>query len=222
MKLGRSGIIAKKIAMTQIFDKNGQVTPVTLIEVVENVVLSVTPNSNNNYSRVQLAAYDQKSHRVSKSVAGIFKNLNVLPKRKIKEFKIHRNEPIHIGQSLSVEYFKKGQYVDITGTSIGKGYSGVMKRHNFKGLEASHGVSSSHRSAGSTGQCQDPGRVFKEKKMSGQLGNKKVTKQNIFIVDIDTELNLLVVRGAVPGCKNSYLYVRDAIKKTFLYIATKV
>lgn len=222
MKLSRSGIIAKKIAMTQIFDKNGQVTPVTLIEIVENVVLSVRLNSSNNYSRVQLAAYDQKSHRVSKSAAGIFKKLNVLPKRKIKEFKIHRNEPMQVGQSLSVQHFKKGQYVDITGTSIGKGYSGVMKRHNFKGLEASHGVSSSHRSAGSTGQCQDPGRVFKGKKMSGQLGNKKVTKQNVFVVDIDTELNLLVVRGAVPGCKNSYLYVKDAIKKTFLYIGTKV
>ena len=151
--------------------------------------------------------------RLSKSIRGIFEKAKVAPKKKIKEFSINKKYTLKVGDVINVNHFKKGQYVDITGTSIGKGYAGVMKRHNFKGLEASHGVSVSHRSAGSTGQCQDPGKLFKGKKMAGRLGGEKVTKQNILIVDIDSELNVLLVKGAVPGNKNGYLYIRDAIKK---------
>jgi large subunit ribosomal protein L3 len=213
MKESRCGVIAKKIGMTQIFKENGEVVPVTVLHVDENVVLSVRNQEKDGYNGLQLAAFDQKVQRLSKSIKGMFEKAKVLPKKKIKEFVIDKKYALKVGDKIDVNHFKKGQYLDITGTSIGKGFAGVMKRHNFKGLEASHGVSVSHRSAGSTGQCQDPGRVFKGKKMAGQLGNKKVTKQNILVVDIDSKLNILLVKGAVPGSKNGYLYIRDAIKK---------
>jgi large subunit ribosomal protein L3 len=213
MKESRCGVIAKKIGMTQIFKDNGEVIPVTVLHVDENVVLSVKNEEKNGYDSLQIAAFDQKMQRLSKSIRGIFEKAKVAPKKKIKEFSINKKYALKVGDVINVNHFKKGQYVDITGTSIGKGYAGVMKRHNFKGLEASHGVSVSHRSAGSTGQCQDPGKVFKGKKMAGRLGGEKVTKQNILIVDIDSELNVLLVKGAVPGNKNGYLYIRDAIKK---------
>ena len=213
MKESRCGVIAKKIGMTQIFKENGEAVPVTVLHVDENVVLSVRNQEKDGYNSLQLAAFDQKVQRLSKSIKGIFEKAKVLPKKKIKEFVIDKKYALKVGDKIDVNHFKKGQYLDITGTSIGKGFAGVMKRHNFKGLEASHGVSVSHRSAGSTGQCQDPGKVFKGKKMAGQLGNKKVTKQNILVVDIDSKLNILLVKGAVPGSKNGYLYIRDAIKK---------
>lgn len=213
MKESRCGVIAKKIGMTQIFKENGEAVPITVLHVDQNVVLSVRNKEKDGYNSLQLAAFDQKVQRLSKSIKGIFEKAKVLPKKKIKEFVINKKYALKVGDKIDVNHFKKGQYLDITGTSIGKGFAGVMKRHNFKGLEASHGVSISHRSAGSTGQCQDPGRVFKGKKMAGQLGNKKVTKQNILVVDIDSKLNILLVKGAVPGTKNGYLYIRDAIKK---------
>ena len=213
MKESRCGVIAKKIGMPKIFKDNGEVIPVTVLHVDENVVLSVKNEEKNGYDSLQIAAFDQKMQRLSKSIRGIFEKAKVAPKKKIKEFSINKKYALKVGDVINVNHFKKGQYVDITGTSIGKGYAGVMKRHNFKGLEASHGVSISHRSAGSTGQCQDPGKVFKGKKMAGRLGGEKVTKQNILIVDIDSELNVLLVKGAVPGNKNGYLYIRDAIKK---------
>ena len=213
MKESRCGVIAKKIGMTQIFKENGEVVPVTVLHVDENVVLSVRNQEKDGYNGLQLAAFDQKVQRLSKSIKGMFEKAKVLPKKKIKEFVIDEKYALKVGDKIDVNHYKKGQYLDITGASIGKGFAGVMKRHHFKGLEASHGVSVSHRSAGSTGQCQDPGRVFKGKKMAGQLGNKKVTKQNILVVDIDSKLNILLVKGAVPGSKNGYLYIRDAIKK---------
>ena len=213
MKESRCGVIAKKIGMTQIFRENGEVVPVTVLHVDENIVLSVKKDERNGLNNLQIAAFDQKVQRVTKSIRGIFEKAKMAPKKKIKEFPISKKYVLKVGDIIDVNHFKKGQYVDITGTSIGKGYAGVMKRHNFKGLEASHGVSISHRSGGSTGQCQDPGKVFKGKKMAGRLGGEKVTKQNILIVDIDSELNVLLVKGAVPGNKNGYLYIRDAIKK---------
>lgn len=213
MKGNRCGVIAKKIGMTQIFKQNGEVIPVTVLHVDENLVLSVKNQEKSDYNSLQLAAFDQKAQRLSKSIKGIFEKAKILPKKKIKEFTVNKKYTLKVGDKIGVNHFKKGQYIDVTGTSIGKGYAGVMKRHNFKGLEATHGVSISHRSAGSTGQCQDPGRVFKGKKMAGQMGNRRVTKQNIFVVDIDNELNILLVKGAVPGSKNGYLYIRDAIKK---------
>jgi large subunit ribosomal protein L3 len=213
MKINRTGLIAKKVGMTQIFKENGEVIPVTMILVDENIVLSVKTKEKNGYNGVQLAAFDQKLQRLSKSVKGSFEKAKVSAKKKMREFVVHENNLLKVGDKVDVNHFKKDQYVDITGLSIGKGYAGTMKRHNFKGLEATHGVSISHRSAGSTGQCQDPGRVFKGKKMAGQMGNKKVTTQNIKVIDIDSEFNLLVVKGAVPGCNNGYLYIKDAIKK---------
>jgi len=213
MRENRCGVIAKKIGMTQIFKENGEVVPVTLLHVDTNVVLSVNHHEKEGRESIQISAFDQKLHRVNKSILGLFKKADVTPKKRIKEVFVRKGHSLKVGDKIDVQHFRKGQYLDITGTSIGKGFAGVMKRHNFKGLEASHGVSASHRSAGSTGQCQDPGRVFKGKKMAGQLGNKKVTKQNILLVDIDVELNVLLVRGSVPGSKRGYLYIRDAIKK---------
>ena len=217
MKVNRSGVIARKLGMSQIYKDNGEVIPVTIIHVDENVVLNVKTQERGRYNALQLASFKQKPQRLKKSIRGLFEKAKVEPKRKIKEFTVNEKCLLKVGEKIDVNHFKKGQYVDITGTSIGKGYAGVMKRHNFAGLEASHGVSVKHRSGGSTGQCQDPGRVFKGKKMAGQMGNKKVTKQNIQVVDIDQELNLLIVKGAVPGHKNSYLYIRDAIKKATPY-----
>ncbi len=213
MKANRSGMIAKKLGMSQIYKDNGDVVPVTIIHVDENVVLSVKTKEKYGYNALQVASFKQKPQRLKRSIGGLFEKSKVEPKKKIREFTVAEKHLLKVGEKIGVDHFKKGQYVDITGTSIGKGFAGVMKRHNFAGLEASHGVSASHRSAGSTGQCQDPGKVFKGKKMPGQMGNKKVTKQNIQVVDIDQELNLLVVKGAVPGHKNGYLFIRDAIKK---------
>ena len=217
MRANRSGVIAKKLGMSQIYEDNGGVVPVTIIHVDENVVLSIKTEGKDGYNALQLASFKQKTQRLKKGIKGLFEKAKVEPKKKIKEFAVVKKHLLKVGEKIGVDHFKKGQYIDVTGTSIGKGYAGVMKRHNFGGLEASHGVSASHRSGGSTGQCQDPGKVFKGKKMAGQMGNKKVTKQNIQIVDIDQELNLLIVKGAIPGHKNSYLYIRDAIKKASPY-----
>lgn len=217
MKTSRSGLIARKIGMSQIYKDNGEAVPVTIIRVEENVVLSTRTKERDGYNAVQLAAFAQKPQRLNKSIRGLFEKASVEAKSKIKEFLVAEKHLLEIGCKLGADHFKPGQYVDITGTSIGKGYAGVMKRHNFRGLEASHGVSISHRSAGSTGQRQDPGRVFKGKKMAGRMGGDKVTTQNIQVVDIDLDLNLLVVKGAVPGNKNGYLYIRDAIKKALPY-----
>lgn len=217
MRESRCGVIAKKVGMTQVFKDNGEVVPVTLLHLATNVVLSIKCHEKKDYASVQVSAFDQKSHRLNKSILGLFKKSGVTPKKKIKEFRISKNNSLKVGDQIDVTHFSKGQYLDITGTSIGKGYAGVMKRHNFKGLEASHGVSVSHRSAGSTGQCQDPGRVFKGKKMSGQLGDAKVTQQNVLLVDVDAALNILLVKGSVPGSKRGYLYIRDAIKKVLPY-----
>jgi large subunit ribosomal protein L3 len=217
MKTSRSGLIARKIGMSQIYKDNGEAVPVTIIRVEENVVLSTRTKERDGYNAVQLAAFAQKPQRLNKSIRGLFEKASVEAKSKIKEFLVAEKHLLEIGCKLGADHFKPGQYVDITGTSIGKGYAGVMKRHNFRGLEASHGVSISHRSAGSTGQRQDPGRVFKGKKMAGRMGGDKVTTQNIQVVDIDLDLNLLIVKGAVPGNKNGYLYIRDAIKKALPY-----
>ncbi|WPX96782.1 50S ribosomal protein L3 [Candidatus Bandiella euplotis] len=217
MKLSRSGVIAKKIGMSQIYKENGEAVPVTIIRVEENVVLSIKNKAKHGYNAVQVASFDQKPQRLNRSIKGLFEKANVAPKAKIKEFIVAEKYLLEVGCKIGVDHFKKGQCVDITGTSIGKGYAGAMKRHNFRGLEASHGVSISHRSAGSTGQRQDPGRTFKGKKMAGRMGGKVVTTQNIEVVDIDQELNLLVVKGAVPGNKQGYIYIRDAIKKALSY-----
>jgi len=205
-----SKFICQKVGMSQIFMENGTVIPVTILSVQKNYVVSAHQHEKRNI--VQIAAFEQKSHRVKKPILGIFKKSKISPKKIIKSF-ITKDLSIKTGDVRDVTYFKIGQFVDITGKTLGKGFSGVMKRHNFSGLEASHGVSLKHRSGGSTGQCQDPGKVFKGKKMAGRQGGTNNTIQNIKIINIDVERELLVVAGSVPGPKNNYLIIKQAIKK---------
>jgi large subunit ribosomal protein L3 len=197
--------------MSQVFSKSGELIPVTILNVEENAVVFAKEGKDRSF--VQLAAFEQKQQRLSKSVRGVFAKANVTPKKIIKEFTVDTKDMLKIGDLLGADFFKANQFVDVTGKSVGKGFAGVMKRHNFKGLEASHGVSVSHRSAGSTGQCQDPGRVFKGKKMAGRLGGVNKTVQNVEIIEVDLDLQLLILKGSVPGNKGGYLFVKDAVKK---------
>lgn len=203
------GIICQKISMTQIFNKNGSILPVTLLWVDNNYIIGKREYENG--IGIKVASFYKKKIKISKN---IFNKLIINYKKIIKEFRVKKSPKYKLGDKINAKDFTIGQFLDITGYSIGKGFAGVIKRHNFKGLEASHGVSVSHRSAGSTGQCQDPGKVFKGKKMSGHLGNKQVTIQNLEIIDIDCTLNIIVVKGSVPGYNKSYLYIRDSIKKS--------
>ena len=177
---------------------------------------NIKTSEKDGYNAIQLASIDTNkdiSH-INKPQRKIFSSVKINPKKIIKEFRVDNNNILEIGTKLNADHFKVDQFVDASSVSIGKGFAGVMKRHNFGGLRASHGVSISHRSHGSTGQNQDPGRVFKGKKMAGRMGNRKVTKQNLRVVDIDSENNLLIVKGSVPGKKNSVIYLKDSIKKS--------
>lgn len=209
----RTGIIAKKVGMTRLFDEQGQHIPVTVLQADECQVVNQKTEEKDGYNALQLGLGQVKSKNVKKPQQGYFNKQNVAPKHKLKEFRIDQDAFLEVGDVLSVEHFHAGQFVDVTGTSIGKGFAGVMKRHNFGGLRASHGVSISHRSHGSTGNRQDPGKVFKGKKMAGHLGAKRVTVQNLRVVLTDPEKNVIFIRGAVPGSKGSYVYIRDAVKK---------
>ena len=210
----RTGIIGTKIGSTSYHNDDGSVVPVTLVKVDQCVVSGVKTMERDGYFAVQLASIDKRSKNpnINKPQKKLFSILNILNKKIIKEFRVIEENLLEIGSSLGVSHFKTSQKIDVTGISIGKGFAGVMKRHNFGGLRASHGVSASHRSHGSTGNCQDPGRVFKGKKMAGHMGNVKVTKQNLRIVDIDHENNLIVIKGSVPGKKNTTLFIKDAVK----------
>jgi len=207
----RVGLIAKKLGMSTLLDSSGGMVPVTLLKVDSCQVINSKKVSN--VHKVEVGAFDMRSGKVSKSRKGYFSKAKISPKKKVCEFRVSEDATLEAGQILDVNHFVKGQYIDVIGTSVGKGFAGVMKRHNFSGLRASHGVSVSHRSHGSTGQCQDPGKVFKGKKMAGHMGSKRVTKQNIKIVDIDVENNLIVVKGSVPGHKSSILVLKDAVKR---------
>lgn len=209
----RTGLIAKKLGMSRIFETDGTHTPVTVLSVEDLRVVDVRTQERDGYSAVQLGTGAAKSKRVSKPLKGHFAKANVEPKKKLAEFRVSDDCVLSVGDELSVEHFVVGQYVDVCGTSNGKGFAGVMKRHNFAGLEASHGVSITHRAAGSTGQRQDPGKVFKGKKMAGHMGAERVTVQNLKIAAVDVANGLIMVRGGVPGCENSWLYVTDAVKK---------
>ena len=210
----RTGIIGTKIGSTSYFNDDGTMTPVTLVKVEDCIVSAVKTKEKNGYFAVQLASIDneQKNPNIKKPQKKLFSSLNIKPKKIVKEFRVIEKNLLEIGSSLNVNHFEKDQKIDVTGISIGKGFAGVMKRHNFGGLRASHGVSASHRSHGSTGNCQDPGRVFKGKKMAGHMGNTQVTKQNLKIVDIDIDNNLLAIKGSVPGKKNTTVFLKDAIK----------
>jgi large subunit ribosomal protein L3 len=209
----RTGLIARKEGMTRIFDADGRHVPVTVLKIDSCQVIAHRTEEKDGYTAVQLGAGQAKIKRTAKSNRGHFAKAKVEPKKKVAEFRVSNENLPEIGVELSAKHFIPGQFVDVCGTSIGKGFAGAMKRHNFSGMRASHGVSISHRAHGSTGQCQDPGKVFKGKKMAGQMGNERVTTQNLEIVAIDEEDNLILVKGAVPGAKSGWVLISDAVKK---------
>ncbi|GAA6188158.1 50S ribosomal protein L3 [Litorivita sp. NS0012-18] len=209
----RSGIIAKKVGMTRLFMEDGKQIPVTVLQMENLQVVDQRTAERDGYTAVQLGAGAAKAKRTSKAMRGHFAKAGVEPKRKVAEFRVSAENLIAIGEEISAEHYVVGQKVDVAGTSIGKGFQGAMKRHNFGGLRASHGVSISHRSHGSTGQCQDPGKVFKGKKMAGHMGAVRVTTQNLEVVKTDAERGLVMVKGAVPGSKGGWVTVKDAVKK---------
>ena len=211
----RSGVIAKKVGMTRLFLEDGRQVPVTVLQLDNLQVVAQRTPEKDGYSAVQLGAGSVKAKRVSKAMRGHFSAASVEPKRKVAEFRVDPENLIGVGEEITADHYFAGQYVDVAGTSIGKGFAGAMKRHNFGGLRASHGVSISHRSHGSTGQCQDPGRVFKGKKMAGHMGAARVTTQNLEVVKTDSTRGLIMVKGAVPGAKGGWVTVKDAVKKPF-------
>ncbi len=212
------GILGRKLGMTQIFDEEGRRIPVTVIEAGPNVVLDIRTPDRHGYAALQLGFADQKEHRVNKPDMGRFKKAGVTPKRYVKEIRIDPEaiENFKVGQELKVdEIFSKGDPVDVTGTSKGKGFQGVMKRYGFAGFRATHGTHEYFRHGGSIGNRLTPGRVIKGKRMSGHMGSKRVTVQNLKVVDVRPEHNLLLVSGSVPGPKNGYVMIRFAVKKRF-------
>jgi len=209
----RSGIIAKKVGMTRLFMEDGKQVPVTVLHVDNLQVVAQRTSEQHGYSAVQLGTGSVKAKNVSKAMRGHFAVAKVEPKRKVAEFRVAEENLIAVGEEITADHYFEGQYVDVSGTSIGKGFAGAMKRHNFGGLRASHGVSISHRSHGSTGQCQDPGKVFKGKKMAGHMGAAKVTTQNLQVVKTDAERGIIMIKGAVPGSKGGWVTIKDAVKK---------
>ena len=237
----RTGAIARKVGMTRVFNDDGAHVPVTVLQLdgcqvvarrtVEGETLIASDGEEtkrknrktgeerapkgDGYTAVQLGAGVRKAKRVSKAMRGHFAAQKVEPKRKLVEFRVTESNMIGVGEEIIADHYFEGQFVDVTGTSIGKGFAGAMKRHNFGGLRASHGVSISHRSHGSTGQCQDPGKVFKGKKMAGHMGAARVTTQNLQVVRTDSDRGLIMIKGAVPGSKGGWVTVKDAVKKPF-------
>ena len=209
----RSGVIAKKLGMTRLFTEDGRQVPVTVLHLDNLQVVAQRTAAKDGYTAVQLGSGSRKARRASAPMRGHFARAGVAPKRQVAEFRVSPENLIEIGAEITADHFVPGQKVDVSGTSIGKGFAGAMKRHNFGGLRASHGVSVSHRSHGSTGQCQDPGKVFKGKKMAGQMGGERVTTQNLEIVRTDVSRGLIMVKGAVPGSRGGWVTVRDAVKK---------
>lgn len=209
----RSGVIAKKVGMTRVFGEGGQHIPVTVLKVDGCQVVARRTAETDGYWAVQLGAGEKKAKRVSKPLRGHFAKAEVTPKAKLAEFRVSEDNMLDVGATLSVEHFVPGQFVDVTGITIGKGFAGAMKRWNFGGLRATHGVSISHRSHGSTGQRQDPGKVFKNKKMAGHLGTERVTTLNLQVVRTIPEDDLILVQGAVPGNDGEWVLLRDAVKR---------
>ena len=205
-------LIGKKIGMTREFYKTGQSIPVTVLKLEKARVIQVIEEAKRGYKAVQVGFGNIKTSKISKAMKGYFSKKNTEPKKKLKEFKVDKTENYKEGNEFGLEIFKDIKFVDVRSTTIGKGFAGVMKRHNFAGLRATHGVSVSHRSHGSTGQRQDPGKVFKGKKMAGHMGNKVRTMQNLEIVKSDLENDLLYLKGSIPGSKNTEVLVKKAIK----------
>jgi large subunit ribosomal protein L3 len=209
----RSGVIAKKLGMTRIFTESGEHVPVTVLALEGCQVVAHRTQEKNGYTALQLGIGTRRVKNVSKAQRGHFAAAKVEPKAALAEFRVPDDALIPVGAVMTADHFLAGQFVDVTGTSIGKGFAGAIKRWHFGGLRATHGVSVSHRSHGSTGQRQDPGRTFPGKKMAGQLGNKRITTQNLKVVRIDVERGLIMIEGAVPGSKGAWILVHDAVKK---------
>lgn len=209
----RTGLIARKEGMTRVFDQDGRHIPVTVLKVDECQVVAIRNQEKDGYVAVQLGAGKAKVKRTTQANRGHFAKAKVEPKRKLAEFRVSNENVLEVGAEIGANHFVAGQFVDVVGISIGKGFAGPMKRHNFGGLRASHGVSVSHRSHGSTGQRQDPGKVFKNKRMAGHMGDVRVTTQNLEVVAVDLDDNLILVKGAVPGSKSGWVLVSDAVKK---------
>ena len=212
----RSGLIAIKMGNSSYFQDDGTNAHVTILKVDECIVSKIKTTEKDGYNAVQIASIEtgKDISHVNKPQRKIFSSINIKPTKILKEFRVDDNNILEIGTKLNVDHFKVDQFIDVSSYSIGKGFAGVMKRHNFGGLRASHGVSISHRSHGSTGQNQDPGRVFKGKKMAGRMGHKKVTKQNLKIIEVDNVNNILIVKGSIPGKKNSIIFLKDAVKRS--------
>jgi large subunit ribosomal protein L3 len=208
----RTGLLAKKLGMTRLFGDDGSHIGVTVLQVEECEVVAVRTAERDGYTAVQLGVGRAKPKNVSQPMRGHFAKAKVEPKRHVGEFRVAEDALLEVGARLSAEHFVEGQLVDVCGTSIGKGFAGAMKRHNFGGLRASHGVSISHRSHGSTGGRQDPGRTFKNKKMAGHMGDVRRTVQNLEVFGVDAERGLVLVKGGVPGAKGGYVRITDAVK----------
>ena len=209
----RTGVIARKEGMTRIFTEDGQQVPVTVLKIDNCQVVGIRTDEKNGYTAVQLGAGDAKVNRTSKAMRGVFANAKVEPKKKMAEFRVDAANLLEVGAEISAEHYVPGQFVDVQGVTIGKGFAGSMKRWNFSGHRASHGNSVTHRAHGSTGQRQDPGKVFKGKKMAGHMGDETVTTQNLKVAGIDLEDNLVLIAGAVPGSENGWVLITDAVKK---------
>ena len=209
----RSGVIAKKMGMTRLFTEDGNHLPVTVLKLDDCRVIAVRTAEKDGYTAVQLGTGKAKVKNVSQPMRGHFAKSKIEPKRKLVEFRVTPDAVLEVGAELSAAHFLAGQFVDVVGTSKGKGFAGVMKRHNFGGLRATHGVSVSHRSPGSTGQRQDPGKVFRGKKGPGHMGDVRVTIQNLKVAAVDAERGLLMIEGAVPGAEGGYVLVKDAAKR---------
>ena len=208
----RCGLIAKKVGMTRVFGDDGQSVPVSVLKMDNCQVISKKTKDVHGYNALQIGFGSKKAKNISKAERGHFAKSNVEPKEKIAEFKVSEDALIDVGKIIGVNHFIPGQKVDVIGSSKGKGFAGAMKRHNFAGLRASHGVSISHRAHGSTGQCQDPGKVFKGKKMAGHMGSKMRTKQNIEIIKTDLENDIMYLKGSIPGSKNTEVLVKQSVK----------
>lgn len=209
----RTGLIAKKLGMTRIFNDAGNHVPVTVLQLEGCQVVAQRTLEKDGYTALQLGAGGRKVKNVSKPMRGHFAKAEVEPKAKVAEFRVAADALVEVGAELTADHFVAGQRVDVVGTSKGKGFAGAMKRHNFGGLRASHGVSISHRSHGSTGQCQDPGRVFKGKKMAGHMGDHRTTVQNLEVVEARAEEGLILVKGGLPGSKEGWVLISDAVKR---------
>ena len=207
------GLLGKKVGMTRFFTENGESIPVTVLKIEDNIISMIKSTDSDGYNAIQISTTQQKENKSNKPNSGHFKKNNIPPQKNIKEFRVNETSELEVGQKLDAAFFEEGTFVNVRSRSKGKGFAGTIKRHNFKGKDATHGNSISHRTPGSTGQCQFPGRVFKGKKMAGQMGDVMVTKKNLQIVKVDSEKKLLLVKGAVPGFNGRLVELTHSSKK---------